>query len=91
MKLLAFRPLCPEPVPPNGVLISEWTVGKRTVRVVQDVHAATGSTGMLRTEWDPDRPRRLSKREWREYRAGRDAHWQQVANILGRPVALAEL
>ena len=30
---------------------------------------------------------KLGKAEWREYRAGRDAHWQKLADILGAPVA----
>ena len=50
-----------------------------------------GAVGKLRVEWNPKPPRKLSKAEWREYRAGRDAHHQRVANIIGGPVACAEL
>ena len=88
--LKVFKPQRREPMPPGGVLVSEWAVGRRTVRIVQDVSTALG-VGALRCEWRPDTPRRLSKREWREYRAGRDAHHQRVADIIGAPVASAEL
>ena len=92
MKLMTFQPRGREPLPPGGVLISEWQVGRRTCRLVQDVTAAMhGSVGTLRCDWAPDRPRTLSKAEWREYRAGRDAHHQHVANIIGGNVLCAEL
>lgn len=90
MKLMTFQPQQPEPMPPGGVLISEWRVGRRTVRIAQDVTARRG-VGTLRCEWLPDTPRRLSKREWREYRAGRDAHHQKLADIVGGPIVCAEL
>jgi hypothetical protein len=50
-----------------------------------------GAIGQLRAEWEPNPPRKLSKQEWRQYRAGRDAHWQRIANIIGGAVACAEL
>ena len=88
--LKVFKPQRREPMPPGGVLVSEWAVGRRTVRLVQDVTVTVGVSA-LRAEWSPDRPRKLGKREWREYRAGRDAHHQRVADIIGAPVASAEL
>jgi hypothetical protein len=72
------------------VLLSEWTVGRRSVRLVQDVTAWFGA-GVLRCEWRPDAPRKLSKIEWRQYRAGRATHHQQLANIIGYTIAVAEL
>jgi hypothetical protein len=47
--------------------------------------------GVVRCEWQPDMPRKLGKAEWRAYRAGRDAHHERIANIIGRAVAVAEL
>lgn len=35
--------------------------------------------------------RKLSETEWRQYRAGRDQHWQRLANILAGVVACAEM
>jgi hypothetical protein len=87
MELVTFHPQQFEPAPPGGVLRSSWRVGARVVTVTQDV-TATG-VGMMRAEWSPDVSRKLSKAEWREYRAGRAAHWQRLANIVGGPVLLA--
>jgi hypothetical protein len=42
-------------------------------------------------EWEPDRPRRLSKREWRQYRAGRDAIYAELSVMLGLRIAVVEL
>ena len=91
MKFLTFRPERREPMPADRVVRSTWAVGRRTVTVIQDVTIIAGAHGQLRAEWEPDRPRKLSKQEWRQYRAGRDAHWQKVANIIGGTVACAEL
>ena len=91
MKILTFHPERREPMPADRVVRSTWRVGRRTVTLTQDVAIIPGAIGTLRTEWEPDPPRRLSKRELREYRAGRDGHWQRVANIIGPAVAFAEL
>ena len=91
MKLLTFRPERREPMPADGILRSTWRVGARSVTLVQDVSIIPGAIGQLRAEWEPNPPRRLSKQEWRQYRAGRDAHWQRIANIIGGAVACAEL
>jgi hypothetical protein len=74
MIMKTFRPERRDPIPADGILRSTWTVGRRTVTVVQDVSIVSGAIGQLRAEWEPDQPRKLSKREWREYRTGRDAH-----------------
>ena len=91
MKLQAFYPQRREPMPPDRVVRSTWWVGARSVTVTQDVSIIPGAIGQLRAEWEPDAPRKLSKREWREYREGRDAHWQRIANIIGGAVTCAEL
>ena len=90
MIMKTFRPERREPMPADGILRSTWSVGRRTVTVVQDVAIISGAIGQLRAEWEPDPPRRLSKQEWRQYRAGRDAHWQRIANIVGGAVACVE-
>jgi hypothetical protein len=91
LKLQAFRPQHREPMPPDRVLRSSWRVGRWTVTMTQDLEVIPGSVGALRVEWAPAMPRKLSKREWRGYRAGRDAHHQRVADITGGTVACAEL
>lgn len=86
-----FHPQCREPMPPDRVVRSTWAVGRRTVTITQEVSIVAGAIGTLRAEWSPDQPRKLTKQEWRQYRAGRDAHWQRIANIIGGAVACAEL
>jgi hypothetical protein len=78
-------------MPPDRILRSTWRVGPRTVTITQHVAIIPGAIGQLRAEWEPNPPRKLSKSEWRQYRAGRDAHWQRIANIIGSAVACAEL
>jgi hypothetical protein len=48
--------------------------------------------GGLRCEWSPDvsSPRSLSKKEVREYRAGRDVFLQEVASAIGGNVLVVE-
>lgn len=45
----------------------------------------------LASEWDPHLPSGLSKSEWKQYRAGRDALLAEVAKSLGGTVAVVEL
>ena len=61
----------------SATLVRTWRVGKRRVTVTvpqvpagQVLHAAF--------EWDPNMPRRLSRREWKQYRAGRDAAFAEL-------------
>jgi hypothetical protein len=90
--IITFRPERREPMPADGVLRSEWRVGKRTVTITQMVDGVAGSIGVLRAEWAPNMPqRRLNKRELREYRAGRALHSQRAANIIGGVVAVVDL
>ena len=51
------------------------------------------TAGSLRCEWSPDvpAPRSLSKKEVREYRAGRDAFLQEIASTLGGNVLVVEV
>jgi hypothetical protein len=86
-----FLPLGREPWPPEGILRSCWAVGRRHVSIVEDITHERGGIGTVRCEWTPDRPEKLNKIEWRQYRAGRAAHYQQIANILGKSILCAEL
>ncbi len=67
-----------------------WCVGRwkvtasvPQVRAGQVLHAAM--------EWSPDVPRKLSRREWREYRAGRDAAFAELFAELGIRGAVIEV
>ncbi len=66
----------------QAALVRSWRVGNRTVtctvpqvRSGQVLHAAF--------EWTPDMPRRLSRREWKQYRKGRDTAFAEMFGELG--------
>ncbi len=48
------------------------------------------SDGDLYAVWSPDLPRQLSKRELRQYRAGRNAFLIEEARTLGGAIAVIE-
>ena len=50
-----------------------------------------GSVISLATEWAPSAPSRLSSKELRQYRNGRDAALAEVSRALGAPVAVMEV
>ena len=66
----------------QAALVRSWRVGKRQVTVTvpqmrpgQVLHAAF--------EWHPNMPRCLSRREWKQYRKGRDAAFAELFAELG--------
>ncbi len=74
----------------SAALVRSWRVGRRKVtatvpqvRAGQVLHAAI--------EWTPDMPRRLSRREWRQYRAGRDAAFAELFEEIGIRGAVLEI
>ena len=67
-----------------------WRVGKRTVTAtVPQVRA--GQVASAAIEWHPDMPSHLSRREWRQYRAGRDAAFAELFAKLGIRGAVLEI
>ncbi len=55
-----------------AAMMRTWRVGKRQVTVTVP-QVRTGQVLHAAFEWKPSMPRRLSRREWGQYRAGRDA------------------
>ncbi len=67
-----------------------WRVGKRKVTAtVPQVRA--GQVASAAIEWHPDMPRRLSRREWKQYRTGRDAAFAELCGDLGVRGLLCEI
>ena len=67
-----------------------WRVGKRKVTAtVPQVRA--GKVLHAAIEWHPDMPRRLSRREWEQYRSGRDAAFAELFAELGIRGAVVEI
>ncbi len=63
-------------------MMRSWRVGKRTVTVTVP-QIRTGQVLHAAFEWSPNMPRRLSRREWKQYRAGRDAAFAELFAELG--------
>ena len=67
-----------------------WRVGKRRVSMTVP-RPRSGQVATAAMEWHPDMPRRLSRREWEQYRAGRDAAFADLCADLGIRGALFEI
>ena len=74
----------------SAALVRTWRVGKRKVTVTVP-QMRTGQVLHAAFEWHPSMPRRLSRREWREYRAGRDAAFAELFAELGIRGAVLEV
>ena len=66
----------------KAALVRSWRVGKRRVTVTVP-QIRSGQVLYAAFEWNPDMPRRLSRREWRQYRAGRDAAFAELFAEIG--------
>ncbi len=67
-----------------------WRVGKRRVTMTVP-RLRNGQVSMATIEWLPTMPRKLSRREWRQYRAGRNAAFAELCGDLGVRGVLCEL
>ncbi len=59
-----------------------WRVGRRKVTMTAP-KLRSGQVAMATIEWHPDMPRRLSRREYKQYRTGRDAAFDSLCGDLG--------
>ena len=66
----------------SPALVRSFNVGKRTVTLTIP-RPKPGTVAMMVVEWAPSPPRRLSRRELRQYRAGRDAALAELARATG--------
>ncbi len=66
----------------QAALVRSWRVGKRIVTATMS-QPRRGQVRHTVMEWSPDQPRRLSRREWKQYRAGRDAAFTELFAELG--------
>ncbi len=74
----------------SAALVRTWRVGKRKVTVTVP-QIRTGQVLHAAFEWFPNMPRRLSRRDLRHYRKGRDAAFNELCRELGIPGALVEI
>ncbi len=67
-----------------------WRVGRRTCTLTAP-QTRGGQVAVASIEWSPNLPRRLSRRELRQYRAGRDAAFADLCTDLGIRGLLCEI
>ena len=71
-------------------LTSTFRVGARIVTMTIP-RVCRGEVSRTTAEWDPDLPQRLSKREWLQYRAGRDVAMTELARGAGVKAMIIEV
>ncbi len=74
----------------KAAMVRTWRVGKRRVTLTAP-QIQTGQVLHAAFEWTPDMPRRLSRREWKQYRKGRDAAFADLFAELGIRGLLCEI
>jgi hypothetical protein len=73
-----------------AILTRRWRVGRRTC-TLSVPQPQPGQAVHVCIEWDPDMPTmRLNASERRQYRAGRDAAFADLARLIGGTVAPVE-
>ena len=73
-----------------AALVRTWRVGKRKVTMTAP-QLRDGQVSMATMEWLPTMPRKLSRREWKQYRTGRDKAFAELCGDLGVRGVLCEL
>ncbi len=73
-----------------AALMRTWRVGERRVTMTAP-RLRNGQVAMATIEWLPTMPRKLSRREWKQYRAGRDAAFAELCRNLGVRGMLCEI
>ena len=71
----------------QAAVMKSFKVGKLTCTITIQAPTVGAVTNMV-VEWEPGMPRRLSRRQWAEYRAGRDAAFTELLNKMGGGSAL---
>ncbi len=73
-----------------AALVRTWRVGKRRVTMTAP-KLRNGQVAMATIEWSPTMPSKLSRREWKQYRTGRDAAFAELCGDLGISGLLCEI
>ena len=73
-----------------AAIMRTWRVGKRRVTMTAP-QVRIGQVGVATIEWHPDLPHRLSRRELKQYRTGRDAAFAELCGDLGIRGLLCEI
>ena len=71
-------------------LQSTFRVGKRLCTITYDREPERGAAMVVRAEWSPTVPKRLTKQELRQYRAARAEITEEIAKLTGFTIAVLE-
>lgn len=78
--------------PHDGVIKTEFNVGRYRVRMVNHVDMMQrGCLSEANVEWEPDLPTKLTKNEIRVYQEHRNRHYQRLVNIVGGSMAVVDV
>ena len=72
-----------------AIFTRTWQVGSRKVTMTLP-RLPTGKPGAVAMEWDGSVPRHMSRDEWHQYRAGRNAAMADLARELGLNIAVVD-
>ena len=73
-----------------AALVRTWKVGSRKVTMTAP-NLRNGQVAMATIEWFPSTPSKLSRREFKQYRKGRNAAFAELCADLGIRGALIEI
>ncbi len=73
-----------------AAMMRTWRVGRRKVTLTVP-QTRSGQVAIAAIEWHPDMLRRLSRRELKQYRIGRDAAFSNLCGVLGVRGLLCEI
>ena len=74
----------------SPILISSWKVGKYTAEM--SVQAMTkGEMSNTVVVWSPDKPRKMTRKMWKQYFDGRNAAYQVLVDQLGETMLVVNV
>lgn len=91
MEMTVISPKRQSPRPHDGILRRSFKLGAHTVTITCDTSAiGPGVTAQTNIQWAPDLPTRLSTADIKFYRKRRNAILQEIADIIGGNVVVAD-
>ena len=92
--MMVIEPSESWPRPPGGILRRSFPVGEYIVTWTFDLDATEpGARSQTNVQWSPNVPPKgtLTKAHFRQYREGRNAIYQEIANIIGGNILVADV
>lgn len=78
--------------PHDGIVSSEFSVGRYWVRMINHVDMIQrGCVSEANVEWEPSFPAKLTKEELLQYQEHRNRHYQRLVNIMGGTAMVVDI